>query len=169
QGARERGCARLVVPVQDAPDAALVGGVEVIGVPSLQRLVALLTGRWTPEPAQPRALRPQPRADGPDLADVRGQPDAKRALEIAAAGGHSLLMVGPPGAGKTMLARRLPGLLPPPTFEEAVEIRNIHSVAGLTRLPDPGERPFRAPHHTVSAAGLVGGGSRPTPGEITLA
>jgi magnesium chelatase family protein len=169
QGARERGYARLVVPVQDAPDAALVGGVEVIGVPSLQRLVALLTGRWTPEPAQPRALRPQPRADGPDLADVRGQPDAKRALEIAAAGGHSLLMVGPPGAGKTMLARRLPGLLPPPTFEEAVEIRNIHSVAGLTRLPDPGERPFRAPHHTVSAAGLVGGGSRPTPGEITLA
>ena len=103
------------------------------------------------------------------MADVRGQQDARRALEIAAAGGHNLLMIGPPGAGKTMLARRLPGILPEPTFEEAVEITRIHSVAGLSsgRLAD--ERPFRAPHHTISHAGLIGGGSTPRPGEITLA
>jgi magnesium chelatase family protein len=100
---------------------------------------------------------------------VRGQYDARRALELAAAGGHNLLMVGPPGAGKTMLARRLPGILPRPTFEEAVEITRIHSVAGLSNGSLASERPFRAPHHTISTSGLVGGGSTPRPGEITLA
>jgi magnesium chelatase family protein len=104
-----------------------------------------------------------------DLADVHGQADAKRALEIAAAGGHNLLMVGPPGAGKTMLARRLPGILPPPTFDEAVEITRVHSVAGIGSGRLASERPFRAPHHTISPSGLVGGGARPRPGEVTLA
>ena len=104
-----------------------------------------------------------------DLADVRGQEDAKRALEIAAAGGHNLLMVGPPGAGKTMLARRMPGILPPPSFEEALEVTQMHSVAGIGAGRLATERPFRAPHHTISPQGLVGGGARPMPGEITLA
>ena len=169
-GARERGYRRLVVPEHNAAEAALVDGIEVFGVPTLERLVDLLTGHWTPEPVRSRKRDrgPAPAATL-DLADVRGQDDAKRALEIAAAGGHSLLMIGPPGAGKTMLARRLPGILPPPTFDETVEITNVHSIAGLGDGGFARERPFRAPHHTVSASGLVGGGSRPAPGEITLA
>jgi magnesium chelatase family protein len=113
----------------------------------------------------------RPRAPCPDLADVRGQPLARRALEIAAVGGHHLLLVGPPGCGKTMLARRLPGLLPPLTFDEAVEVTSIHSVGGVlpagTALIE--DRPFRAPHHTISDVALVGGGSVPRPGEISLA
>ncbi|MEX2196980.1 MAG: YifB family Mg chelatase-like AAA ATPase [Thermoleophilaceae bacterium] len=169
-GARERGYRRLVVPEHNAPEAALVDGIEVFGVPSLGRLVELLTGSWTPSPVRPaRRHRTRPPGSGLDLADVRGQDDAKRALEIAAAGGHSLLMIGPPGAGKTMLARRLPGILPPPTFDETVEITNVHSIAGLGGRRLACERPFRAPHHTISAPGLVGGGNRPAPGEITLA
>jgi magnesium chelatase family protein len=169
-GARERGYRRLVVPEQNAAEAALVDGIEVLGVPTLGRLVDLLTGHWTPEPARScERTRGAAPAAALDLADVRGQDDAKRALEIAAAGGHSVLMIGPPGAGKTMLARRLPGILPPPTFDETVEITNVHSIAGLGDGGFARERPFRAPHHTVSASGLVGGGSRPAPGEITLA
>jgi magnesium chelatase family protein len=166
-GARRAGYDRLLVPAENAPEAALVDGVEILGVPSLGMLVELVHDRWRPDPPEPRpAWRP---ADGPDLADVRGQPDARRALELAAAGGHNLLMIGPPGAGKTMLARRLPGILPAPTFEEAVEITRIHSVAGLSNGNLATERPFRAPHHTISPSGLIGGGSTPRPGEITLA
>ena len=168
-GARAAGYSRLLVPIANAPEASLVDGVSVSGIPSLARLADMLHGRWEPEPVSP-AL-PVPRRDDTslDLADVRGQEDAKRALEIAAAGGHNLLMVGPPGAGKTMLARRLPGILPPPTFEEALEITQVHSVAGIGSGTLAAERPFRAPHHTISPQGLVGGGARPMPGEITLA
>ena len=167
-GTRDSGRGRIVVPVENAPEAALVDGVEVVGAPTLARLADAVHGRWEPEPVM--ALEPPPRA-APllDLADVRGQPDAKRALELAAAGGHNLLMVGPPGAGKTMLARRLPGILPPPTFDEALEITRIQSAAGIGGRTLATERPFRAPHHTTSPQGLVGGGSTPRPGEVTLA
>jgi magnesium chelatase family protein len=169
-GARRAGYRQLLVPEPNAPEAALVEGIEVSAIPSLSRLADLLHGRWTPEPAKPAVPDPDhPRPEAPDLADVRGQEDAKRALEIAAAGGHNLLMVGPPGAGKTMLARRLPGILPPPSFEEALEITQVHSAAGVGNGRLATERPFRAPHHTISAQGLVGGGARPMPGEITLA
>jgi magnesium chelatase family protein len=171
-GARRAGYRRLIVPEENASEGALVEGIEVLGAPSLGRLVDIITGRWTPPPAEPRALepgRPRTRDPGPDLSEVRGQIDARRALEIAAAGGHNLLMIGPPGAGKTMLARRLPGILPPPSPDEALEITRVHGVAGISdgRLAE--ERPFRAPHHTISPSGLVGGGSTPRPGEITLA
>jgi magnesium chelatase family protein len=167
-GAREAGYKRLIVPSENAGEAALVEGIEVFGAPTLWRLVELVAGSWTPPPAAPERGR-APRENRPDLSEVHGQLDARRALEIAAAGGHNLLMMGPPGAGKTMLARRLPGILPPPTFDEALEITRVHSVAGIGdgRLAE--ERPFRAPHHTISASGLVGGGSTPRPGEITLA
>jgi magnesium chelatase family protein len=167
-GARGRGYDRLIVPVQNAPEAALVEGLEVLGVPTLRRLVDLLRDHWRPEPARP-APGPPPNGEELDLAEVRGQADAKRALAIAAAGGHNLLMVGPPGAGKTMLARRLPGVLPPPSFEEALEVTRIRSVAGIGDGRLARVRPFRSPHHTISPQGLVGGGSRPRPGEITLA
>ena len=168
-GARDSGLRRLFMPARNAPEAALVEGVDVIGVDSLAELVGVLRGEAPLEPARaPDALAPREIEGTLDLADVHGQPDGKRALEIAAAGGHSLLMIGPPGAGKTMLARRLPGILPAPSFAEAVEITNIRSIAGLgSGLAR--ERPFRAPHHTISASGLVGGGAVPRPGEITLA
>ena len=168
-GARRCGYLRLLVPEQNAPEAALVEEMEVHGIPSLERIADLLHGRWTPERVQPIRVERGESVEQPDLSDVRGQDDAKRALEIAAAGGHNLLMIGPPGAGKTMLARRLPGLLPPPSFEEALEVTQVHSAAGLGAGHLATERPFRAPHHTISAQGLVGGGTRPMPGEITLA
>jgi magnesium chelatase family protein len=169
-GARRAGYRRVLVPEPNAPEAALVEGIEVSAIPCLTRLADLLHGRWTPEPVIPALPGPdEPAREAPDLGDVRGQEDAKRALEIAAAGGHNLLMVGPPGAGKTMLARRLPGILPPPSFEEALEITQVHSAAGIGNGRLATERPFRAPHHTISAQGLVGGGSRPMPGEMTLA
>jgi magnesium chelatase family protein len=169
-GARRSGYGRLLVPEVNASEAALVDGVEVLGIPTLARLADLVHERWAPAPAEPSPRAERRHDDGLDLADVRGQDDARRALEIAAAGGHNLLMVGPPGAGKTMLARRLPGILPPPTFEEALEVTQVHSAAGIGGGRLATERPFRAPHHTISAQGLVGGGAgRPMPGEITLA
>jgi magnesium chelatase family protein len=168
-GARRAGYRSLLVPEANAPEGALVDGIEVRGIPSLRRLADLFHGRWSAEPALPIAPSGAEDERSLDLADVRGQEDAKRALEIAAAGGHNLLMIGPPGAGKTMLARRLPGILPPPTFEEALEVTQVHSVAGIGNGRLATERPFRAPHHTISAQGLVGGGSRPMPGEVTLA
>ncbi|NLT04935.1 MAG: YifB family Mg chelatase-like AAA ATPase [Solirubrobacterales bacterium] len=168
-GCTAAGLRRLVVAPGSACEAALVDGLEVCAVPTLGHLVELLHGRWRPDPPRPRATGGGGGPPAPDLADVRGQDDARRALEIAAAGGHSLLMVGPPGAGKTMLARRLPGILPPPTVAEALDITRVQSVAGSGDGRLARTRPFRAPHHTVSASGLVGGGARPRPGEITLA
>jgi magnesium chelatase family protein len=168
-GARRAGYRHLLVPEANAGEAALVDGVEVRGIPSLRRIADLLHGRWSADPARPHAPPAEANEENLDLADVRGQEDAKRALEIAAAGGHNLLMIGPPGAGKTMLARRLPGILPPPTFEEALEVTQVHSAAGIGSGRLATERPFRAPHHTISAQGLVGGGNRPMAGEITLA
>jgi magnesium chelatase family protein len=169
-GARQAGVRRLLLPPEIAAEAALVDEVDAIAVPDLERIVALFRGEWEPVPAGPAPpTPPDDSAWALDLSDVRGQEDAKRALEIAAAGGHNVLMIGPPGAGKTMLARRLPSLLPPPGFDEAIEITQIQSVAGTGGGRLAGERPFRAPHHTISPSGLVGGGPVPRPGEITLA
>ena len=162
------GC--VILPRANAGEAALVAGLEVVPVTSLEETVAVLTGR-RPRPAPPEPLPPAACTAVLDLADVRGQALARRAIEIAAAGGHNLLLVGPPGAGKSMMARRLPGILPPLSLDEALKVTAIHSVAGL--LP-PGAGlltapPFRAPHHTASDVALVGGGAVPRPGEISLA
>ena len=171
--ARAGGIRALILPAMNVAEAAVVEGLQVIGATTLLEVVRHLSGAAPIPPCPPGlpATGDPARQDGADFGDVRGQLAAKRALEIAAAGGHNVILIGPPGAGKTMLARRLPSVLPIPTLEEALEITKIHSVAGL--LPAGAAlvaaRPFRAPHHTISDAGLVGGGSSPRPGEVSLA
>jgi magnesium chelatase family protein len=158
----------FVVPPANVPEASLVGGLRIVAVPMLSELVAHIRRGSLPE-AVARAETVILDGEALDLADVAGQESAKRALEVAAAGGHNLLLIGPPGAGKTMLARRLPGILPSLTEEERLEATAIHSVAGTLTGGVISARPFRAPHHSVSSAGLVGGGSAPRPGEVSLA
>ena len=170
--ARDRGIRETIVPAANGPEAALVRGIRGYEARTLTDLIEALAGRATLDEVRPEdAPRPLATPHAPDLADVRGQAHVKRALEIAAAGRHNLLMVGPPGSGKTMLSRRLAGLLPTMTNEESLETTKVHSAAGLLRHRAAliAERPFRAPHHTGSAAAIAGGGSRPRPGEVSLA
>lgn len=168
--AREAGFRSMVLPPEAAREAAQVAGLEVLAVRTLRAAAALARGDRSVLAPWPPAPLPPPRPDL-DLCEVKGQPAARRALEVAAAGGHNLLMIGPPGSGKTLLARRLCTIMPPLSREEALEATRTHSAAGLIEAGGGllFDRPFRAPHHSISAAGLVGGGSPPRPGEISLA
>jgi magnesium chelatase family protein len=171
--ARQRGLKHAYVPAVDASEAALLPDITVYPVDTLAALLNHLSGLEPISPARAGGLAAAQESEhwgGTDFADVRGQEHVKRALEVAAAGGHNVMMSGPPGAGKTLLARALPSILPPMTPEESLEVSKIYSVAGLLPAETPlvTRRPFRAPHHTISHAGLVGGGRNPRPGEITL-
>ncbi len=169
--ARANGFKRMFVPEADAPEAALIPDLEIIPVKSLADLFDHLAGRQTIEPYLPSADSLEPLFTPTDFSEVKGQEHVKRALEVAAAGGHNVLMVGSPGAGKTLLARALPGILPEMSIEESLDVTRIYSVADQLPAGTPliRHRPFRSPHHTISHAGLVGGGNIPKPGEISLA
>jgi|HigsolmetaAR201D_1030396.scaffolds.fasta_scaffold01832_2 magnesium chelatase family protein len=168
EGAAAAGLDGIVLPTECAPEAALVEGLGVFGARDLREVAAILRGE-TDGTAAPARAPSASSAEAPDLSDVRGHRLPLRALTIAAAGGHNMLMSGPPGVGKTMLARRLPSILPPLTRTEAIEVTRIQSVAGRPVAGLITQRPFRAPHHSISASGLVGGGASPAPGEATLA
>lgn len=171
--AKEEGFKGFMLPIQNVKEAAIVDGLEVYGIENVQQLIDFFEGKGTLEPTIINTREEFYKTlDFPefDFADVKGQESIKRCMEIAAAGGHNIILIGPPGSGKTMLAKRLPSILPPMTLREALETTKIHSVAG--KIKDAGlmsQRPFRSPHHTASSVSLVGGGSYPQPGEISLA
>jgi len=170
---RELGIRRLVLPSQNAPEAAVVEGVEVYGMEDLMEVVGFLKNELKKEPQKATAFFSEDKKStaSADFADVKGQEQVKRAVEVACSGGHNLIMIGPPGAGKSMMANCIPGILPPMTLQESLETTKIHSVAGKTDSKQSllVERPFRAPHHSISSVALIGGGSKPQPGEISLA
>jgi len=171
--ARKKGIKRIILPKNSSIEASIVDGIDVYGIENLNEVVDFLNGESIPEPVKSdkKDLFSQVNMYQLDFSDVKGQENVKRALEVAAAGAHNILMIGPPGSGKTMLAKRFPSILPPMAFEEALETTKIHSIAGI--LPKDTalitERPFRSPHHTISDAALVGGGSFPRPGEVSFA
>lgn len=169
--ARREGVGEVILPQSNLAEGSVVSGIRVIGAATLGEVMRYLRDGEVPQPCESDGGEDTTVASAPDLSDVVGQEQARRALEVAAAGGHHLLFMGPPGCGKSMLARRLPGILPPLESEEALEVTSVYSVS--TRVPRPrgllSRRPFRAPHHTISNAALIGGGSSPQPGEVSLA
>ena len=169
--AREEKCRFCMVPLGNLEEACLVPDMEIIGVSNLKEVIRYLREPESYREREEEEKKSAPRKEIPDFSDIRGQKSLKRAVEIAVSGFHNLLMIGPPGAGKTMTARRIPGIMPELSYEESLELTKIYSVAGLLSPSDPliRERPFRSPHHTSTAVALAGGGRNPRPGEITLA